>query len=334
MSNISGSQTNVQYAFEDSDAYDQAIGSHSASDEDFVAFGQGVTSDVSESKGAERVYGQGSRNAQSSPELNYEGSITINGVLNNVYWLLGVLGANADAGSGPSSWTHTYTEADSLPSATIRRPHKFTVNQYEQFIGCRMDSATINLAVNSNVLFTIENKFRKSSVVDGVLSFSLDTQAPFTFTGGTLEFPSGTQIAKVQSCELNVVNTLQKVPEAGTKFAADYVATKREHNINNLAIAITDFTLFKKIMYNTDGTDSAMDDIDTGTFPSLVLNFTNADGHTIVATLANFKVNERTLPGNPEEITTLTTSGWCESLTSVVYTNATEDAPTEATNVS
>ena len=122
---ISGAETTASMAFEDPDNWGNSPETHTASDETYVPFGQGIDISVARSNEAERIYGIGNRNATATINKNYTGTLTVNGSMTNVWWLLGVLGANTDGGS-VGAYTHTYTETNILPSSK----YKFAIINY------------------------------------------------------------------------------------------------------------------------------------------------------------------------------------------------------------
>jgi len=62
------------------------------------------------------VWGLGSRTQTVIIEKQFTGTMGIEFLMSNPWFLYPILGAKADGGSGPSSYTHTFTEANTLPS--------------------------------------------------------------------------------------------------------------------------------------------------------------------------------------------------------------------------
>lgn len=326
----SGGQASVQIAYEDPDVWGQDADSMTASNETYFAVGQGVEVSLTKSNNKVRNFGVGQRNATSTSILGFTGTLGLSGAVTNFYWLLGVLGTNADGGSGPSSYTHTYTEADSLPSFSAKLPIVFNTEKYELIQGGITNQLTLTAAVNEVLKFNLDCPFRYSSIVTGATTVATDTQAVYTFAGGTIEIPSGTTIAAVQNFELTVKNNAEMVTEVGSRFAAGYVAKQREYDFKFTA-AVTDFSL---VGLNYAGTTTATaPGTGNGSIGTMKLTFTNADGHTAVFTMPNCHFNEDVLPRNVNDTVKEDITGWVESITSVVYTNATATAPAEATNV-
>ena len=327
----SGGQASAQIAYEDPDVWGEAAGSMTVSDETFFAVGQGVEVNLTKNNNKVRNFGVGQRNATSTSILGFTGTLTLTGAVTSFYWLLGALGTNNDAGSGPSSYTHTYTEADSLPSFSAKLPIVFNTEKYELIQGAITNQLTLTAAINEVLKFNLECPYRYSSIVTGATSVATDTQAVYTFAGGTIEIPDGTTIAAVQNFELTVKNNAELVPEVGSRFAAGYAAKQREYDFKFTA-AVTNFNLVGLMYAGTTGA-TAPAAISDGSIGTMTLTFVNSDGHEAVFTLPECHFNEDVLPRNINDIVKEDITGWCESMTNVVYTNATETAPIEATNV-
>jgi len=325
---ISGGDSVAIYAFEQAAQWDGAATAHSASTESYVAFGQGIEISVSRKNSAERIYGVGARNATSTINTIYSGSVTINGALSNAYWLLGVLGANADAGSS-GAYTHTYTETNVLPSFTTKLAYELgTTDAQSILLGCRVNQCTISAAVNEPVKFSLECPYRYESLGTSASSNVVEPNPVFTFAHGSIEIPDGTKLAAVQTVELTFVNNLEIVSEVGSRFPKAIVAKTREYNFK-LTAAFNDRTdLFT---YFLNGTSSAtIPTPGSGTeIATLELTFTNDDGDILDINWTGIKFNEETLPQNAGEVVKEDITGWARACTSVIYTNTFQTAPAE-----
>ena len=165
---VGGGSSVTLYDFEDMDGWATVAASHTVSDETLMPFGQGVEITVNRSNNAERIFGVGARNATATVNKQFGGSVTISGVLSNAYWLLGVLGANSDSGS-EGAWTHTYSEADILPSFSIRTSFELGTTDFtSDLIGCVINTCTISAAVNEPIRFTIDCIYRYENLGESV----------------------------------------------------------------------------------------------------------------------------------------------------------------------
>jgi len=328
---ISGGESVGLFAFEDQDGWGLAAASHIASDATYMPFGQGVDISVARNNNAERIYGIGARNATATINKQYAGTATINGSLSNAYWMLGVLGANADGGTDP--YTHTYTEANQIISFTTNTSFELgTTDVGIALIGCRVNTCTISAAINEALKFTLECPYRYETLGTTALGNNPDIEPVFTFAHGSIEMPDGTSIAAVQSFELTINNNLESVYGIGSRFMTANVAKKREYNFSMTA-AFNDHT--DLLTYFLNGTASATAPTSgSGTeIATLQLTFTNDDGDILDINLTGVKLNEETLPQNASEVVKEDVTGWARACTNIIYTNDIELAPAAATNI-
>ena len=321
-----GGGTIALYAFEDMDGWAVVPGSHTGSNETYVPFGQGVEVTMSRTNNAERVFGVGARNATATINKQYGGTMTISGVLSNPYWLLGVLGVNNDAGD-PGAYTHTYTEADILPSFTTKLGFELGDTDFQsEVIGCVINTCTISAAVNEPIRFSLECSFRYENLGTAKSGDIPDVEPVFTFAHGSIEMPDGTDIAGIQSFELTFNNNAEPVYGVGARFMTGVVAKNREYNFTCTA-AFNDYTAL--LTYFMDGTNSASVPAvgNSANIATLELTFTNDDTDILDINLADVSINEETLPQSPTEVVKEDVTGWAHACTNVVYTNDIETAP-------
>jgi len=327
---ISGADSTFLIAWEDSANWAVDPTAHTPSDQTYMPTGRGVDVSISRNNNAERIYGIGSRNANATINKQYSGTATINGVLTNAYWLLGVLGANANGGAA-DAYTHTYTEANGLPSFTAKASQNTgSTDVGSILLGCRINTCTITAAVNEAVKFSLECPYRYETLGTTFVSNLADTEPVFTFAHGSIEMPDGTKIAAVQNFELTINNGLEPVYGIGSRFMSDNVGKQREYSFSMTA-AFNDYTSL--LTYFMNGTSSASaPDSGSGTeIATLELTFTNDDGDIIDINLAGVHLNEETLPQNSNDVIKEDVSGWARVCTNIIYTNDIETAPAEAT---
>ena len=329
---ISGAESVGLFAFEDQDGWAVAAASHTESDETYEPFGHGVDIAVTRSNSAERIYGVGARNATATINKQYAGKVAINGSLSNAYWLLGVLGANADAGTS-GAFTHTYTETDNIPSFTTKTSFELgTTDFLSALIGCKVETCTITAAVDEAVKFSLDCSYRYENLSTTKIADNPEIEPIFTFAHGSIEMPDGTTIAAVQSFELTINNSNELVYGIGSRFPTSNIAKQREYNFT-LTAAFKDQTAL--LTYFMNGTSSATaPDAGSGTeIATLELTFTNDDGDILDINLTGIHLDEETLNQNVGEVVKEGITGWARGLTNAIYTNDVQLAPKEATNI-
>jgi len=314
------------------DGWSAVAASHTKSDETYMPFGQGVEINVTRSNNAERIVGVGARNATATVNKQYGGAITINGVLSNAYWLLGVLGANADAET-TEAYTHTYTEANILPSFTVVQSFELGTTDFNSdLIGCVINQCTISAAVNEALKFSLEGIYRYENLGTTHVANLADVEPIFTFAHGSIEMSDGTTIAAVQSFELTIVNNAEMVYGVGSRFGTGVVAKNREYNFSMTA-AFNDYTDLLTYFMNGTNTASAPDAGSGTEIATLELTFTNDDGDILDINLTGVHLNEETLPQNVTEVVKEDVSGWARACTNIIYTNDVELAMAAADNI-
>lgn len=116
MSTATGANTIWVYRWEDDDAYNQSPGD--PSDSTNKTFGANLTADAADrSNNPERMWQPFSRTAETTIELQFDGSWGADWVLTNTYWLQFVFGQPSTSGSS-TPYTHTYDLGDGNPPRT------------------------------------------------------------------------------------------------------------------------------------------------------------------------------------------------------------------------
>jgi hypothetical protein len=329
---IGGGSSVALYAFEDMNGWTKVPASHTASDETYMPFGQGVEVTITRNNNAERVYGVGSRNATATVNKQYDGKFSVNGVLSNAYWLLGVLGANSDGGT-TGAYTHTYTEANILPSFTIKPSFELgTTDFISELVGCVINECTISAAINEALKFSLNGTYRYENLSTTAISDNPDVEPCFTFAHGSIELPDGTDIAAVQNFELTITENAEPVYGIGSRFMTGVVAKSREYNFTMTA-AFNDYTTLLTRFMNGTAVATAPSDGSGTEIATLELTFTNDDGDILDINLTGVHINEHTLPQNVNELMKEDVTGWARACTNIIYTNDVQTAPAAATNI-
>lgn len=327
---ISGAETVALFAFENQVKWDGDASSHTASDEVFEPFGSGVDIIVNRNNTSEKIYGVGQRNAQATIKKNYDGRATINGALSNVYWMLGILGANVDAGAGP--FTHTYTETDQFPSFSINTSMELDAVDFNStLVGVKIETATITAAVGEAVRFTLETSYRYENLSTTALADNPEVEPVFTFAHGKIELPDGTEIAAVQNIEITFIQTNDNLYEVGSRFKRANIGKQREYNFT-INAAFNDPDVLLNFFLNGTTTATSPDEGSGTEIATMTLTFTNDDGDIVEMNFTGISLNEESLTQNINEVVKENVTGWARACTSVVYTNDRAVAPVEATN--
>ena len=287
-------------------------------------FGHGLKGSVNAKNNMEKVYGLGSRNATVSVAKKFEGTNSVDFNLSHGSFFRAVLGAVADAGSAP--YTHTYTEANTIPSMTMIAGAELGTNDMVySMTGCKVNSCTLTAAVNEVVKVKMDTMFKSVSVITtGIGSQVAPTEDIFTFAQGTLSF-GGSTVAYVQNFELTINNSLELVWGLGDRTASAGVEKQREYNLK-FTLMLSDITNFMTIFLGDASTPYVPQTI-VPAVSTLVLTFTNgltgASQRSIVVTLANIYLDEDSFNLDPNEVIKEDVTGHALSCTSIVWSNNT-----------
>lgn len=269
----------------------------------------------------ERLYGVGARNATVSIAKKYEGSASIEFVLANASFFRAALGAVADGGSGPSSFTHTYTEANVLPSFSIVDGTELGTNDDVHVIaGAKINTWTLSATVGETVKMRIDCPYKtETQATSGIGSQVAETADAYTFAGAVLQLPSGSTIGNVQTIELTGNHNIEGLWGLGSRIKTAQIEKAREYNIKMTVAFSQASDLLTKFFGQATGPLTVTNPASTAT---LILTLTSSTD-TMVMTFANIYLDTETLPKDVNEILKEDVEGWALSCTSVIVTNST-----------
>lgn len=284
------------------------------------AFGQGLEFSINAKNNLQRVYGLGSRNASTVATTKFDGSASADFVLaSGNFWRM-VFGSVADSGAGP--YTHTYSESNTIPSMTIEAGVDLDTDAVRTLAGCIVNSATISAAVGELVKVKLDMMYANEALTTTYGSVVAESEEPFQYAQGTVELPSGTTIANVQSFELTITNNIDLVYGLGSRFAQKAPAKQREYGIKATVVFEDSYMLTK--LYGQAASPV------TGTVgvagATLVLTFTNGLAGTSlrrhVLTLNNVYVDEHSINLKVDDVLKQDITGFALSGGCIVSNNS------------
>lgn len=272
------------------------------------------------------VWGLGSRTQTVIIEKQFTGTMGIEFLMSNPWFLYPIMGAKADGGSGPSSYTHTFTEANTLPSFKFQNSLNIdtasTNDLNISMTGAVNTGASIKTSVGEAVSVTMDWVYANESIATSAfVAQTAETYQPYSFAHGVLELPNGSTIANVQSVDISIAQNADMIWGLGSRAGTAHVDKNRAYSIKTTAY-FTDPATFLKLFYN--GT--------TGTTPgaiaetaTLQLTFTN--GTQIVEfTFTGLKIDTESLPQSIDAATMEDISLQARTLT-VICTDSTATYP-------
>jgi hypothetical protein len=121
--------------------------------------------------------------------------------------LAGAIGTDVVSGT-VAPYTHTISEANTLPSFTVEK----IVGGYQsqQFVGCRIGKYTLKCtAGNEPVTITADMTGRAANVLDTPTAESVTNEIPFVFAEATLTLASNTR-AEAKNIQIDINNGLKE----------------------------------------------------------------------------------------------------------------------------
>jgi hypothetical protein len=148
------------------------------------------------------------------------------------------------SGAGP----YTYAEAAVPGSLTIAEnidnPGSAATDMEATYSGCVIDTCTIKCAVGEEVKVTLEGKAAKVVIDTTITSaVALPSEDVFTFTGGSIELPSGAALGNIiDSVEITIKNNWEMMYGLGSRLAVNALPHERDYTIK-LMLKYKDNTL-------------------------------------------------------------------------------------------
>ena len=263
-------------------------------------FGHGVTiSNLERKNNIERIFGLGTRNAEELKELGYEGAISTEFTLANPWFWQSVLGSVNTTGSGP--YTHTYSEANTIPSMTIINQVETDTKSVADILGAVITTCNLSVAVDSTVKVSCEMPFANEDFDTTNETQVSETYDSFCYAEATLELPNGTTLAYIQNAELQIDNYVVPVKGLGSRFIQAMPVTKREYTINGAAKFSESNDALEVLYGASSGPASSITET-----ANLQLTITNGLSGTSersqTATVTGIKLDTHNLPQSPLEV--------------------------------
>lgn len=319
---VSGYATTMQYGWETT--FGSASGTYNK------AFGQGqkiTTFDIDNTN--EPVFQIGSRDAQRQYVKDFKGSFGIEFLLSDPWFMRSVLGAApTTAGAGP--YTHTWTVANggianTLSSMTINAATDLDTDSDKLLLGCAVDTCSISAAVDEAVKVRLDGKYANSTKDTSLTTAVNPVEEALYFQQASLEFPTSTTLADVQSYEMNFGNNIDMIYGLGSRFAQKVVARQRDWTMKVSMTYEADADLLDKVLGSSTAATATVPEIATMKFTATNgLSTTNTRSY--VFTFANVMVEKTSMPITLEDTTKIDATLRARTLTSLVVTNNTSAA--------
>lgn len=210
----------------------------------------------------------------------FEGSLGLSWTLSNPWFMDSVLGTSVDTGAGP--YTHTYSSGKTVNSYTIEVGTDTTTDSVLQLQRCTAKDITFSTAPNEIVKVTANFQVGSTpSTAGSSLDSSVvtdDIQFPYTCMHATLENPSGTPLAEVQSMECTINPNIKMVSDLNNSSWVNAYKGKLDLT-GKFVLSVVDNTWWNNVRARTEPTNNTLkmkftNGLATTSERSLALTFT------------------------------------------------------------
>lgn len=293
------------------------------------SFGNGARiSTFTRRNNEEKIYGMGNRNAQKIVSKKFEGSIDIEFPLSTPWFLYMVMGTvSSDATSSPE--THTFTEADTVPSFSVENNISTDTKSVATLLGVKVNTCNIAAAVGELARVTLGCVYADEthdSTTSAQITSGDTIDDVFTFAHGTLELPNGSTIAEVQNIELNMNMNAEVLHGMGSRLGQKCPVKSRNYSARATLAFEASATLLEKLYGAASGPVATPAETAT-----MELSFTNGLAGTltrsIVFLFTGIKIDEHSLPQDPTAVIMEDAVIQMRELTTVIAQNNTAALP-------
>lgn len=290
-------------------------------------FGQGqkiTTYDIDND--VEYVYSLGSQDLSAQFAKKFNGGWGVEFIYSDPWFLRTILGA-APTTTGAGPYTHTWTVANSgitntLTPMSIVLAAAINGNSDQNLLGCVANTMTLTAAAGEPIKVKLDGFFSQFAKDTVLTTGATLVDDPMTFAQATLEFPSGTAIANVQSCDITFTRNSEGVFGLGARYPNTQLAKAREWSIK-VSIAYQNDTDFLDHVLGSTTVPTTI----PAELATCVLTITNGGATTslrsLTLTFANVIVAKTSMPIAVEDMVKMDVELRARSITSVIAINNT-----------
>lgn len=284
--------------------------------------------------GYRRIWGLGAPDAVKTVAGAFEGRVTVDFSLASSYWLKSVMGEVGSVGTDPT--THTYVDTDGDPTAkykvaslSIENGVDLDTDSVSKYLGCTFDRGTIRGSVNEPVAVSLDYTYADETLASiGIdATPAVDTEDVLVFSHGSVQLPSGTTLARVESFELEIVRNARLHRSIGDRVATAASWLAREWNFR-MSLTYENSSLLQDFF---GAADAPLNTGQPAGEASLVLTFTNGGAgdveRSLTITLTTTFVTAISRPQRVGEVLMQEVSGWSLGATSIIAVDSTAAVP-------
>ena len=188
-----------------------------------MALGHNQSVTPNENMNETPVYGLGSPYASKAYAGLFEGRLTINFDLASTYFLELVMGGCTDTDDPTYGYAHTYVDNAGYATTSFSLEDGSDLDQdvVDKYLGCVIDSCEMIMRVGETTPVTLNCLFANTLKANTGLDTTpaSDAEELLIFSLGSVQLPSGTTLASVQSMTLRMLKNAQLVWGLGSRVA-------------------------------------------------------------------------------------------------------------------
>jgi len=283
--------------------YESSFGTEASTKDKSFGVGQRLTG-VTLRNTLRRIYDLGSREAKQLRALRFEGVWSIEAILANNDWMKAVFGSETftdNSSASPPNYQYDYDVADSVQSISIEYGFSGTSNVVRKLLGCVVTRCRLTTRVNDVVTLALDGLYKTEEKGTSLGTGVTESKSPITFAEGTLELPSGTTLAEVQTIDLTLTTNAELIFDVGSRYAVKAIG--RAFDIDIRITAISEDSELLERAYGADGATSPQDTISS---LDVKLKFdtggTSTDDRVWTLDISNAKVQEITQAITPNDM--------------------------------
>lgn len=215
-----------------------------------IFFGDQTITGLTLSKNLELLRAFGDRGLYKTVPKQFIGSMTIEGTLTNAWFLRLLMGTVTTTGA-IAPYTHTFTESEILASMGIDIGLKL-LNEERAFhiVGAVINTFSITARVNELAKCRLEILFKDITDDASMPTAQVETFEPYAFNHGSLEIPTGTSVADVQTFDLTINNNQYSQYALGNQKVQRFI--KQAFDVTaTLSLLMKDRTYYNKLLGET-----------------------------------------------------------------------------------
>ena len=187
-----------------------------------VAFGHNQKVTVDRNINSTPVYGLGSPYASANFAGLFEGKLTITFDLASTYWLELAMGTCTDVDDGSFGYSHTYADNTGYvaTSFSLENGINLDTDALFKYLGCVVDTFEMVSRIGEATHVTVNAPYANETLATTGLDTTpaSDAEDLLIFSEGSVQLPSGTTLARVQSITLRGIKNAQLIPGLGSRI--------------------------------------------------------------------------------------------------------------------